>query len=389
MILAKLAYCLLLVGLVFFFLLFKDTLSLILLLCIFLLPGFSWLWLRIAGSRLRIRLLCPSGTLPAGEQIELQLFLQNPCILPIPHAVFRIRYRNKLAQQDETILVSTGLPARSSQTIGLQLLPEYCGCLRAEITQIRLYDMLRMFRIRISAPPAQELWIMPHIWPMQPVSGQLLSQDSENETFSQYRSGDDPSEVFGLRDYHPGDRLNRIHWKLSEKNTGLIVKEFSLPIGQAAVLFAEWKQSPLPMQHALLESLISVSVAFSESEHPHNLCWFDPPGERLVTVPVSDASIYEGIRRLMSTPTHTLSSTLHCIDPDRSISHLIYFTAGVQPEQLVQLEQLHADRITVISVNADEEDAACFQRTAAAFPQLELCPVSPGCVGAALREVIL
>ena len=149
MILAKLAYCLLLVGLVFFFLLFKDTLSLILLLCIFLLPGFSWLWLRIAGSRLRIRLLCPSGTLPAGEQIELQLFLQNPCILPIPHAVFRIRYRNKLAQQDETILVSTGLPARSSQTIGLQLLPEYCGCLRAEITQIRLYDMLRMFRIRI------------------------------------------------------------------------------------------------------------------------------------------------------------------------------------------------------------------------------------------------
>ncbi len=108
-----------------------------------------------------------------------------------------------------------------------------------------------------------------------------------------------------------------------------------------------------------------------------------------MTVPVSDASIYEGIRRLMSTPTHTLSSTLHCIDPDRSISHLIYFTAGVQPEQLVQLEQLHADRITVISVNANEEDAAYFQRTAVAFPQLELCPVSPGCVGAALREVIL
>ena len=159
MILVKLAYLLLLAGLVLFFMLFKDPLSLILLLSILLLPACSWLWLRIAGRRVQVRMLCPSGALTAGEQAELQLSLQNPGILPIPHAVFRIRYGNTLAQQSETIVVSSGLPSGSSQIIGLQLLPEYCGFLRIEIVRIQLYDMLRMFRMNKRPPQAEELFI--------------------------------------------------------------------------------------------------------------------------------------------------------------------------------------------------------------------------------------
>lgn len=389
MILVKLAYLLLLAGLVLFFMLFKDPLSLILLLSILLLPACSWLWLRIAGRRVQVRMLCPSGTLTAGEQAELQLSLQNPGILPIPHAVFRIRYGNTLAQQSETIVVSSGLPSGSSQIIGLQLLPEYCGFLRIEIVRIQLYDMLRMFRMNKRPPQAKELFIAPHIWPMQAACGQVLSRDSEQEVFSRYRPGDDPSEVFALREYQPGDRLNRIHWKLSEKNSGLIVKEFSLPLGQAAVLFVEWKQASLPEQHALLETLISASTAFSAADIPHNLCWFDPRNEQLTTVSVNDDSVYEGLRRLMSTPVHNLSSSLHCIEPDRSISHLVYLTGAVQPEQLARLEQLHADRITVFSIDADDAHTACTERESAAFSQIELCSVAPHRIEAALQGVVL
>lgn len=389
MILAKLAYLVLLAGLVLFFMLFKDLLSLILLLCILLLPVFSWLWLRIAGRRLRVQLLAPGGTLTVGEPVFLQLSLQNPGLLPIPHAVFRIRYQNSLARQCETVVVSTGLPIRSSQTIDLQLLPEYCGCIQAEIIRIRLYDMLRMFRMHISPPPAQQLFVAPRIWHMQPVTRQILPRDSENEQFSPDRPGDDPSEVFGLREYQPGDRLNRIHWKLSEKNEGLIVKEFSLPMGQAAVIFAEWKQGTLPEQHALLESLVSVCAAFSGAELPCDLCWFDQAGQQLVTLPGNDSLAYDAVRRLMNTPVHDLPASLHCMDPDSSISHLIYLTPAVEPEQLIQLEQLHADRITVISIDDTEDAAACTEREIAAFPQLEICSVPPASISAALGEVTL
>ena len=37
----------------------------------------------------------------------------------------------------------------------------------------------------------------------------------ESDSYSTIKGGDDPSEVFAIREYREGDRLQRIHWKLS------------------------------------------------------------------------------------------------------------------------------------------------------------------------------
>ena len=53
---------------------------------------------------------------------------------------------------------------------------------------------------------------------------------ADSDRFSTYKKGDDPSEIFDIREYADGDKIQRIHWKLSSKTGDLMVKEGSLPL---------------------------------------------------------------------------------------------------------------------------------------------------------------
>ena len=50
---------------------------------------------------------------------------------------------------------------------------------------------------------------------------------SQEEGMIQNRKGNDPSEIFDIREYVPGDDIRSIHWKLSSKTDTLILKEAS------------------------------------------------------------------------------------------------------------------------------------------------------------------
>ena len=66
--------------------------------------------------------------------------------------------------------------------------------------------------------------------------GEQPLPDGEGDKYSPHKPGDDPTELFGLRPYREGDRLSRIHWKLSQKTGQTLVKELGLPVSER-VLF--------------------------------------------------------------------------------------------------------------------------------------------------------
>lgn len=45
-----------------------------------------------------------------------------------------------------------------------------------------------------------------------------------DEGMMQNRKGNDPSEIFDIKDYTPGDDLRFVHWKLSGKADHLIMR---------------------------------------------------------------------------------------------------------------------------------------------------------------------
>ena len=104
------------------------------------------------------------------------------------------------------------------------------------------------------------------------------SQDSDR--FSKYKKGDDPSEIFDVREYTDGDKIQRIHWKLSGKTGSLMVKEGSLPLTKIVHVFIDLcvqgeKQSRLDDANRLVQGIYSIAMFMIDHRVPLGFIWYD------------------------------------------------------------------------------------------------------------------
>ena len=61
----------------------------------------------------------------------------------------------------------------------------------------------------------------------------------DSDIYDDLRPGYDPSELFDVREFQNGDRLQSVHWKLSARTDELMVKENSLPKACAVAIVAD------------------------------------------------------------------------------------------------------------------------------------------------------
>ncbi|MCL2333065.1 MAG: DUF58 domain-containing protein, partial [Actinomycetia bacterium] len=86
--------------------------------------------------------------------------------------------------------------------------------------------------------------------------------------------GDDPCELYDLRDYQPGDRLSRIHWKLSDKYDRLMVKEYGRVVASDALITFDLN-ADAPEIDALMDTLCSLASFFREQGQACEVAWYD------------------------------------------------------------------------------------------------------------------
>ena len=116
---------------------------------------------------------------------------------------------------------------------------ELCGEVRISCLRLELWDLLRLFSVRCT--PCREVRTV--IYP-QPAKLELsLSRaaigTASSEGLMQNRRGNDPSEIFDLREYVPGDDIRAIHWKLSCKTDSLVLRQASDPSHYEIVLLPD------------------------------------------------------------------------------------------------------------------------------------------------------
>ncbi len=171
--------------------------------------------------------------------------------------------------------------------IKAEYLPTCVGNIRMEITKVWCYDLLGFIALPLpskywKALKAESLLILPKLCEM-PVMVSRQSRDfaGESEEYSREKGGDDPSEIFRIRDYQPGDKIRSIHWKLSAKTDGLIVQERSLPLGCPVDLYLNLYQPVMRRNQESINRdsylLIAASVSHSIVQEGcrHHVIWFD------------------------------------------------------------------------------------------------------------------
>jgi len=220
--------------------LYVDYSPFILLLIMILFPIVLRMLLKIQSNHLEIKILTQDNIVSQGDTVTIKTTIHNLFIFPTPNIVvkFRVRYLNYEEENVHTINFSV----LGTQILNLNtnVTMNYCGNVLLYVEYVRIFDYLSLFKVNGKCHYNSSIIVMPKLY--EPTYNQERIYNaylSESDEYSQDKPGDDPSEIFDLREYADGDNMNRIHWKLSSKGEGLIVKEYSCPLTKTEVILVE------------------------------------------------------------------------------------------------------------------------------------------------------
>ena len=309
---------------------------------------FSWAWSWASVNWVRISRYTPTRRAQVGRTLDEQFEVRNISLLP------------KLWLE---VLDHSDLPGHNPSAVVPMLLPTYVYrwrvrtvcVVRGEFSLGPLTlisgDPFGFFQVTRQIPATSRVLVYPATVPVYTFAaptGLLSGGDAQRQ-----RTHFVTTNAAGIREYAPGDSLNRIHWKSTARKERLLVKEFDLDPLADVWMFLDLSAS------ALFERPYSVDgLPIGE--------FFIPPSseEYAIIVAASLAQHFLVKERALGFITYNPHRTV--MQPDRGSRQLTrilealavaHSTGNVTCQQMIGLEGHHMARgTTVVLITADPTD---------------------------------
>lgn len=338
-----------------FFLCFNGYLSLYVLLLTIALPFVSLLASLpgILGSRLE--LAAGSRAARKGQEVPLCISVDSRLPLSSGRSWATLTVCNTLTgetQEERFIFIAS----RKALTISHKLSSPSCGQVVCRLSKARSCDYMGLFVLpmRLGEKTRCAALFYPEIYRPVLSLDQISMPDGEGERYSQGRPGDDPSELFGLREYREGDKLSRIHWKLSQKAGITLVKEFGLPVSDHIFFLLEMNGSGVETD-ALLDAFASLSAFLLEQETAHRVSFWSGESRRFTVLEIAGAEDFRpALDALLLAGSQTFSFPVRKEELPPGVSHVIYLCSKPNEITLNSLRAcMPSARISLLLVTED------------------------------------
>lgn len=232
-----------LLATIVFFLLYNGFISFMLLVFMLAAPIFIYAVLAVCSAFIDVKVCFADAVTEKGKEALIKVNLNNRSFLPVTDCRVKVEYAVSAPLVNELPSVYTAalsVSGRTSKTVTLKIKPEHVGKIRVQIRYVRIYDLMTFTFIRKKINFRTEVTVLPRIFPISAEIEDVSVYSAESNSFSKEKAGDDPSEIFMLREYRGGDRHNLIHWKLSGRSEELIVRELSKPVSSKLLILADF-----------------------------------------------------------------------------------------------------------------------------------------------------
>lgn len=231
-------------------------------------------YILVARCLLSVSVSAPIGVADAGNSVKLRV---NVCSR-FTFLISRIQFTIYIRSCFDKVVVS--VPFKASDIVKGDNIFDYeiqlkeAGCYDIGVRRIQFYDITGLIFATKKIRQNTYVQILPEITDLVTnLSEPVRNFYGEAEIYDEDVAGNDNSEIFNIREYVPGDKLQSIHWKLSAKENELIVKEMSQPKACPIVLFLEYKKSKC--FDAFLQIVASISFSLMDNACPHYIAWYD------------------------------------------------------------------------------------------------------------------
>lgn len=300
---------------------------------------------------------------PGGQQGNSQPFA---LVLQTDHALWAtsavqvdIRVENVMfgAVQDLHFL----LPIQQKQArYVLPFTPDQCGRLAVTCKGASICDLLHVFQIKTQGFDPVQTLIYPRRLQLEVELTRETAGSPRGEGLMLNRKGSDPSEMYDIREYTPGDDVRAIHWKLSSKTDSMILRQASDPAHYNVVLLPDLglvtengtDTTPAERNTAVA---CGAAVALQLLRRGIGFCVALPGARGLELQEVHSGLQYQQLlTRWLSTPVpKTAGENLQVFITERldsNFTRLVLLSAGGYSSQLPRLQAL----IGVTAINAGE-----------------------------------
>lgn len=391
----KLLFVLLIIICIIFYVMYLWDFALVLLAAVIAVPVLMFLSGLITKMLIDVDFVLKNDTVSKNESFPVQLRVTNRSIFPVGKAEAHIEYSNLCSGEVNTFRLFMPIQARNSQNVSFQLLSRYCGDLNVRCAYVTICDPMKIFKFKVGKNICSSISVLPEISEINGIVTYTDRVNEESTTFSEHKPGDDPSEVFDLRSYNPGDKLNRIHWKLSSKKDEFIVKDYSLPVDTPCTIFLDLhctRKGPelLPVIDTLAGTFVSLSHFLLENERRHSVVYFNRGAGQFVEKDVCDlSSLSELTKEIIS----SLCGDTPCQPPeiylsDRQLPPLSSFTfiTSEQDDSAFGYIQtgIDAELKNIVAVVTSPLEADILLSSA---PGMEIIPVIIGRVSSSIKDI--
>lgn len=174
---------------------------------------------------------------------HLTLIFYNPSFIPVSCADITLDLYSKFYGGYESETHSLSIRAHGETCLNFPLTIKKYGIYEALMGDLIIYDHLHLFTFGKQTNIRQSVTLMPEISPIEKRI-EITYDEGFDEFTDTGRKGNASSNVTDIREYRPGDRLSRIHWKLTEKFDTLIVKENEATSSNDFIVLLELYQPP-------------------------------------------------------------------------------------------------------------------------------------------------
>lgn len=222
-----------------------------------------------------------------GEKIQYRLEIDNPTLLLF--APIHIRYtgrgvlfHNDLMEKDDVIMLGPG--ERRINDFSIQC--DYRGSYNVGVERVEIHGFFKLFRFAYNGIETLKVLVYPKIHELKAVEMRQALSDSEESIVSFDKF--DQSLFSELRDYIPGDRLNRIHWKLSAGKDQWLTKEFEGNVNNKTIMLLNTEhakfdfETNIIVEDYLIEGAVALSKYLLSNGTPTEFLWLDRQVNKVV-----------------------------------------------------------------------------------------------------------
>lgn len=263
---SRIIYCAAIFVCAAFSVIYKSRISAVLL---FSVLGYIPLALIAAAVSLffvKIRFADSRCVSPKNAVFDIKIIISNGCIFPCAPIELMCYISDKETGIFSDKKVYASLSPFGKCRIAISCRHKYRGSYTAQIYRIAVFDPLRIIRLSRRVDEKMTQIFLPR----KIILGNISAENSGESSAAQSKllSGE-KSEFSHVRDYHSGDLIQLVHWKLTAKTNEVMIKQFDELNDKRTIILCDYSShqgdsDELLRADYLVETVIAIALSCAQ-----------------------------------------------------------------------------------------------------------------------------